>query len=82
MTNEKLSYQIATFSRDFDPYEFDDCFDSLEECAEQVARMLDSEPASVYDALLRMIPYTADAEQAKEAVRLLYLASMVAWEAA
>lgn len=71
MTLSNLAYSIARYSRDFDSYSFDDCFDTLEEGADQIMFMLCNEPETVFDALARMLSFASDEDEAKQGTQLL-----------
>lgn len=82
MTLSKLAYSIARFSRDYDTYSFDDSFDTLEEGADQIMTMLTNEPRTVFDALVRMLSFASDADEADRITRLLVSVFDVAKSAA
>lgn len=71
MTLSNLAYSIARFSRDYDSYSFDDCFDTLEEGADQIMHMLQNDPNTVFDALASMLSFASDADEAEQATQLL-----------
>ena len=82
MKLSELAMSIAAYSRDYDPYEFADCFDTLEDGAAQVEHMLSTSPETVYDALLHMVLFADDAGEAKSGAQLLYAVSRIAKSAA
>lgn len=72
LTLSNLTMAIAAFSRDWDPYGFDDSYDTLEDCADQVQQLLASEPDTLTEALEGMAEDSEEPER-REAFQLVSL---------
>lgn len=73
MSLSSLSYRIASFAHDFDPYDFADNFESFADAVCLVSQLLVTEPQRVADALENMIADTFDADEQNEGASLLLL---------
>lgn len=72
LTLSGLPMAIAAFSRDWDPYGFDDSYDTLEDCADQVLWLLENEPDTLTEALESMAEDSEEPER-REAFQLVSL---------
>lgn len=76
MTIKDFPYQLAQFSRDFDPYGFADDFDSLEDCAQAVSDLLASDPETLCRAISSMIAEAGSQDERRQGADLLTFARM------
>lgn len=73
MPSLKLSQSIASFARDYDPYDFADNFDSFADAVEHVSQIIESRPAVIVSALAAMAHDTEDIDERIQAMRLVSL---------
>lgn len=71
MSSLSLSQSIASFARDYDPYDFADNFDSFADAVEHVSQLLESRPALIVSALAAMAHNTEIVEERLQAMRLV-----------